>query len=120
MNQGSTQRFFEYIFAFFFICPVPTRELMESSQKKRKRWSDAETQALLQEAIEMRIFRHIDGKKHKNKDVSGNRCTNACLMLLTCAISNNTYLIFQLNIVINNYKYLCMFQHDNIRNSGMQ
>ena len=60
------------------------------SKTKRKPWSDVETQALLQEAIEMRIFRYLDGKKHKNKEVSGNRCTKACLMLLTCAINNNT------------------------------
>ena len=40
---------------------------MDSSQKKRKAWSDAETQPLLQKATEMRIFRHIDWKKHKKQ-----------------------------------------------------
>ena len=38
---------------------------------KKKHWSNEETIVLLQEAIDMQIIRYIDGKKHKNKEVSG-------------------------------------------------
>ena len=38
---------------------------------KKKHWSNEETIVLLQEAIDMRVFRYIDGKNHKNKEVSG-------------------------------------------------
>ena len=52
---------------------------MENKNKRKKSWKEEEVRALLEEALEMRIYQHIDGKRHKNKDVSSfvNRFVNS-------------------------------------------
>ena len=43
---------------------------MESNtrlSKQKKAWKDEEVKALLTEALEMRIYHHIDGKNTKTK-----------------------------------------------------